>query len=231
MDKFSKLLNPMEQEEKKDLVQVKDYKPDLEKFLASYEGFVPKMYKDSRGNETFGYGFIANEENLGIAGMLGYTPERLRDEGMSEEDAKKMKRIIIDKYEQRLDKDLNGVFQTLPENKKTALSSLHYNSPALIGPNAKQYIANNDDLGLAREIVLNSNSQNEPGVLRRRLDEAALFADLPTLGKTLSLEEKKKISSGLQQLPEGDRELYLQKYSQPLGLAPESIAFKKLINK
>ena len=175
MDKFNKSLNPLEQDQEalKDKVQVEDYRPNLENFLASYEKFVPKMYKDSEGHDTFGYGFKATPENLGIANMLGYSQDRLTNEGMSEEDAKKMKRMLIDKYDQRLNKDLEGVFETLPANKKAALASMYYNSPALIGPNLKQYVANNDDLGLAKEIVTNSNKNNSPGLLRRRLDEAS----------------------------------------------------------
>ncbi len=147
-----------------------DYKTKTLELLKKHEGFAPSVYNDSNGNPTVGYGFNLNAPDTKyLLESEGYTKDRLDKEGITQEVADKIKSTIFDKEEQKLKESFGDFYDQIPENKKVVLNSLFYNSPQLVGPRVRQYLADGDDLALAKEVALYSNKNNELGVLKRRV--------------------------------------------------------------
>jgi GH24 family phage-related lysozyme (muramidase) len=207
-----------------------DYKKKTLDLLKKHEGFTPSVYDDGKGNPTVGYGFNLNApDTRDLLEQAGYTQDRLNAEGMSEDVASQIKQSLLDREEEKLRSSFGDFYDEIPENKKVALNSLFYNSPALVGPKVRQYVAEGDDLNLAKEIALYSNKNDELGVLKRRLDEASQVKDLSEVSKILTREEKQRLRNILRNSDnENVKREILQQYGTALGLVPAPVKFSKL---
>lgn len=209
-----------------------DYKAQLREHLKDVEGFSPTTYKDTKGNDTVGYGFNLNSpDTVGYMKLHGLDPERMKTEGMGQVDADTIQDFILNKDQEKLNQKLPNIFNNLQSNQQAALGSLHYNSPKLIGPNLTNYIANGDNLNAAREILANSNKNKELGIGFRRMKEADMFSggNLGDVFKILSPEEKANIIDMVNSSDnENVKRDIIQKYGDALGLSPQKISFNKL---
>lgn len=208
-----------------------NYKSQLKPFLKELEGFSKDVYKDSRGFDTVGYGFnLDAPETAGYLAANGYDANKIREQGMSEEDADRIKDFIIDKEEEKLRKRIPESFDTLSENEKAAVMSLHYNSPKLIGPSLQGYLASGDKLNAAKEIATRSNKNKELGVAFRRLKEAEMFnSNLGDVFKIMSPEEKYELQQIINNSDnENVKRDITERYGSFLGLKPTPIKFTKL---
>lgn len=146
-----------------------------------HEGWREKVYKDSRGLRTVGFGFNLEEPtNRDLyKRALRRTDQdfdNLRDgntqltmrEGriLFEASAGAAERLISSKFS---DIDLKGY-------ERLALVSLAYNHPALIGPNLTKHVRAGNKKMVIDEIVNRSNAHKIKGIDNRRAAEAEMFS-------------------------------------------------------
>lgn len=190
----------------------------LESHLNEFEGFSPEVYKDQKGIDTVGTGISLRSPSSSKAmEELDIVP---KENTFKEEDLERIKNNVIEQKKELLNRIKSQSFpqKELKENQEAALLSLAYNSPQLLGPNLRQRLNENDDLGAMREILLNSNKENSPGLQLRRVKEAELYGgplDFQQLIKTLKPEEKKQVFEQLNMIEnEEQKKSVLDKYSQ-----------------
>ena len=170
------------------------------KFTKKYEGFSEEPYLDSNGNPTVGAGINMNSpevpELMKSAG-LDYDSVLSGKQKVSEQKSNFMHdRQVDEKY--KMWQDLKSkefpLFQE-DEGKISAVNSLTMNSPALLGPNIQKLMNENDTPGVIKEILLNSNKKDNPGLQKRRLGEAKEYAgpDFQNIVDNLSDNEKYEI--------------------------------------
>ena len=137
------------------------YREALKPFLKEVEGYSSTIYPDAKGNPTVGYGFNLNSpEVVSTLNAHGYDLEKIQKEGLPEEVADKIKDSILDREENSFKNSITPEkFESLSDNEKSALMSMQYNSPGLIGPNMRGYLGADDKINVAREILLNSNKK------------------------------------------------------------------------
>ena len=166
------------------------YNDRLFEFIGPVEGFRPKVYEDIKGLPTIGYGF-----NLDASGAekrfkkalpdVSYQAAREGKVSLTEEQSRKLFDESIDDVESiARDKIGEDVWNKLPEHQRVALTSLAYNSPALIGPNLTKQIQNGRIEDAIGEIILRSNKERSRGLQNRRTKEADMM-----LGPNLQLAE------------------------------------------
>lgn len=191
----------------------------LNSHLDEFEGYSSEVYEDQKGIPTVGTGINLRGPATGKAmSDLGITNET--DESFKQEDLSLIKNNIINQKKDFLNNVKSQSFpnKELKENQEAALLSLAYNSPALIGANLRQRLNENDDLGVMKEILLNSNRENSPGLQFRRVKEAEMYGgplDFQQLIKSMSPEEKKQVFDQLSKIENDEQKnTVLQKYSQ-----------------
>lgn len=210
-----------------------DYKNQLKTHLKDVEGFSEKIYKDSKGNDTIGYGFNLDAPDVaGYMQMNGYDRERLDREGLPVEAADQLKDFVIGKEEDKLKKRLPDVYDNLPSNEKAAVMSLFYNSPNLIGPDMTGYLANGDKLNAAKEILTKSNKNKDIGTGFRRMKEAEMFSgadQIENVFKILSPEERVELQKMVESSDnENVKRDVINRYGKYLNPPSRSPAFTKL---
>ena len=157
------------------------YNDRLFEFIGPVEGFRPEVYEDIKGLPTIGYGF-----NLDASGAekrfkkalpdVSYQAAREGKVSLTEEQSRKLFDESIDDVESiARDKIGEDVWNKLPEHQRVALTSLAYNSPALIGPNLTKYIQNGSIEDAIGEIILRSNKERSLGLQNRRTEEARMM--------------------------------------------------------
>src|SRR6185503_4717253 len=195
----------------------------LETHLKDVEGYSPEVYADQKGIPTVGTGInLRSPSSAKAMDDLGIVQKNAQEaqELLGEDDLERIKTNVIGQKKDLLNTIKSQSFpqKELKENQEAALLSLAYNSPQLIGPNLRQRLNENDDLGAMREIILNSNKENSPGLQLRRIKEAELYGgplDFQQLLKAMSPEEKKQVFDQLNQIEnETQRNEVLQKYAQ-----------------
>lgn len=197
----------------------KEYDDPTGTFIKSHEGYSPEVYGDTKGIPTVGYG--ANLESPDIAETLNTLnlDEQAIRQGASVD--KKSADAIF--QAQRAEKE--RYFDTInkkdfpdsdiSENERAALVSMGYNSPRLWGPKLRKMLQMNDDAGVTREILTGSNKNNVPGIQKRRLEEAKMYAgdDFEQIYNSLPPEEKNKIVNTIQQIKNPhERQRVFQQY-------------------
>ncbi len=180
---------------------------DVTKFLKEIEGFSADPYKDERGFSTVGYG-----ANLDDPTTLD-TMKRIGLEKVENEtDAEKLMQAQLAEKQEELKKTVPN-FEQMTEGQKSALSSLVYNNPSLVGPTLRKHIEEGNHEAAAKQILLRSNLRQSPGLAKRRVEEAALYND----GKLPPLEqdEAAKIRDVLSKIQnKNTREKTLQRFDE-----------------
>jgi GH24 family phage-related lysozyme (muramidase) len=195
-------------------------------------------YEDSKGVPTVGHGFnLDDEENQGIMKMHGIDPAEVKagKRGLASEETEAIRDSILARKEQLVRGKMGSdFFDLLPPNKKAALMSMGYQSLNNLGPNLRNRMAQGDEIGAIREMILNTNADADPGILKRRLKEAELYGgplDFSGTFKTLSSEEKQKIVEIINKTQnEHTKKELIEKYGPYLGLKQEPLKLFKLAN-
>ena len=170
--------------------------PEFVDELIRSEGFRQAAYPDKRGIPTIGIGAnLKTQDARESAQRLGYDPEELIS-GKARLDESDVYNLLDDQLEFRR-KDFEKIRKKffpnsdITPNEERALRSLHFNARKLIGPSLKRALESNDDEAAAKEILLNSNRKNDPGLQARREREAKMFMGdrFEDFIKSLSKEE------------------------------------------
>ncbi len=152
-------------------------------FISDHEGWREKVYKDTRGFRTVGYGFNLDEPSNRqlYKNALGKTDEdydNLRDgkSVLSNSDG----RILFEAAAGSAEKLISSQFSDvdLKGYERLALVSLAYNSPSLIGPNLTRHIKAGDKKAAFDEIKYKSNLRKSKGIQNRRNLEAEMFTGM-----------------------------------------------------
>jgi len=150
-------------------------------FLLEHEGYSPTKYKDSSQIDTIGAGAnLSSPATQKAAEALNLDMEQLRgpDGVLSPEQSRMMTRKTLEvKYpEYQTIKKRDFPNAKLNEDQESALMSMYYNNPKLLGPMMRAHLDSNNVSKAAQEIMLRSNAGKVPGIAKRRLAEAERFA-------------------------------------------------------
>ena len=178
----------------------RDYERLAGDFIKSHEGHSPETYDDIKGIPTVGYGANLESPDMpGIAEKMNIDLDAVKAgrARLGQDTSEKIFQEQKSEKERYFDtiKDKDFPSSDITDNERAALVSLGYNSPKLWGPNLRQKLEDNDDVGVAREILLESNKNKVPGIQKRRLDEARLYAgdNWENVYNTLTSQEKKEL--------------------------------------
>lgn len=149
--------------------------------IRGFEGFSSTAYPDIKDIPTVGLGVnlqspevpqILESQGLNVdelkAGRQEITPEQA-DTVAREQLAEKLRYFDAIKNRDFPDSEIEP-------HEERALLSLGYNSPRLWGPRIRKLLNINDDIGVAKEILLRSNRERSGGLQRRRILEAKIYA-------------------------------------------------------
>jgi GH24 family phage-related lysozyme (muramidase) len=177
------------------------------KLIKKHEGFSPDVYDDTQGNPTIGAGTNLNSPEV---------PEMLEKQGLDVDAVRSGEQLVdpstlmklsqeqLNEKRQYLDNIRKRDFPNarITPEKQEVLESLMYNSPALLGPNLRDQLNRNDEIEATKEILLRSNKNKDPGIQKRRLDEARTFSgkNFQEVMKTLTPEEKAEIRNLIQNI-------------------------------
>jgi GH24 family phage-related lysozyme (muramidase) len=204
-------------------------------FIKKVEGHSDEVYADSKGVPTVGTGLNLDDETVqGLMNLRGINPEEVKSgqRKLATEEMDDIHNQYMDKrtglVRSQVGEDL---YDTLKPNEKAALMSMGYQSLNNLGPNLKGHIASDDKIGAMREMILNTNKDQDPGILNRRMQEAELFGgplDFSSAFKTMSPEEKRQLMDTFNKLKnENVKAEALKKYGSYLNDAPPA-QFNKL---
>lgn len=169
-------------------------------FLKKQEGSSPEKYLDIEGKPTIGFGANLNSPE---------TPQLLESMGIPYQDVISGKRsltpeesdLLLNKQLEEKKKYFNIIKKhdfpnaQIQPNEQTALQSLMYNNPHLIGPAMRDLLNKNQKEDVAKEILLRSNKDKQPGIQKRRMEEASQYSgdNFKDVVNNLSNEEKSQI--------------------------------------
>jgi GH24 family phage-related lysozyme (muramidase) len=195
----------------------------LKNHLQEVEGHSDEVYDDQKGIPTVGRGISlrspSSQESLL---RLGYDPDSVQrgEVSLSNEELDQVENDIINQKRDYLNTIKSQSFpqKEFNEAQEAAMLSLMYNSPQLVGPKLRQFLNEGKDLDVMREIVLNSNRENSPGLQLRRIKEAELYGgplDFQNMLKTMTPQEKAQVYQLLNKIDnEEQRNSVLEKYGQ-----------------
>ena len=142
-------------------------------------------YSDTGGKRTIGHGYNldAPGQYSKMRSVLGLSKEEAEDiyrgnTPITKEQADKLLSFSVSKAETELDRKLSQIGEVnLTPNQRTALVSMIYNSPKLIGPKILNALKTGNYDEVARLIRISSNWQAEkhPGLPKRRRKESDIF--------------------------------------------------------
>lgn len=203
----------------------------LKEHLMKWEGMENEPYQDTQDYKTVGIG--ANLDAVG-------TDEHLKAMGL---DAQNLDRISDEQAQELFERQLsekNKIFQNIRSNsfpnanimpnEQDALMSMLYQNVGLIGPNMRGHLASDDDAAAFKEILLNSNKDKEPGIQRRRLDEAKMYAGerYEDFLSELSPEQIQELKTILENIKNPHtREQVFEEFPELVNIAPSN-RFNKL---
>lgn len=213
-----------------------DYKELLNPLLQDVEGSSSDAYQDHNGNPTVGSGFNLNDqENQAILKTHGIDPEAVKSgqRSLSPDESQQIQDAILARKERLVrGKVGSDLFDTLTPEKKATLMSLGYQSLNNIGPHLQGYVANDDDIGALRELILKTNKEQDPGILARRMKEAQLYGgkeNFQNVFMTLSPEEKQMLAGIINKTQnENTRKQLVDSYGQQLGMKSRPLNLQKL---
>lgn len=214
-----------------------DYRKYFDPLIKNVEGHKEDVYKDHNGNHTVGTGLNLGDHDVqNLMKIRGIDPEEVKSgtRKLASVEMDDLQNAYLGKREglvrDKLGKDL---YDILPPHKKAAVMSMGYQSLNNIGPNLTQSIAGDDPIGTIREMLLNSNKEQDPGILSRRMQEAQTFSGDPvtfsSAFKAMTYAEKQKLNDILNKAQnENVRAELMQKYGSYLSNEPEKPQFNKL---
>jgi GH24 family phage-related lysozyme (muramidase) len=173
-------------------------------FLMKHEGYRPNVYKDTSNIDTIGVGSnISSPATQKAAKSLDLDTEQMRasQSSLSPEQSRMLARKTLEVKYPEFETIRNRDFPEaqLDPNREAALLSMYYNNPKLIGPMLRNKLAANDVPGVVREMVLRSNKDRVPGIAKRRLEEARLFAgeEFDSIMESFTPKERQYLSEVL----------------------------------
>lgn len=192
--------------------------------IKDVEGYSDTPVDDGKGNPTVGSGINLNDQgNRALLSLHGYDPDKVTsgEQTLDPDTVNNLHDSIVrNKESQVRNKIGSDLFDSMKPHEQAAVMSLGYNSMNLLGPQMTEKLANGDRTAATKEMILNSNQNNEPGVLRRRLKEAELYADpvgFAQTMKTLSPEERDQVTNIINNLQNDQmKQDMLQKYGSYL---------------
>lgn len=212
-----------------------EFKKLFNDLIRKVEGHKEEPYVDTTGNPTIGTGLNLNDHDVrGLLNIRGIDPEQVKtgQRRMVASELDDVQKHYVDKRE-KLVRDKLGpdLYDQLPPHQKASIMSMGYQSLNNIGPNLTSYIAGNDPIGAIREMVLNTNKHKDPGILKRRFEEAEMFGgplDFSAAFKTMTPEEKRQMREMFDKIEnEHSRNEVNQKYGSYLA-EPKPQQFTKL---
>jgi GH24 family phage-related lysozyme (muramidase) len=154
------------------------YLKKLYYIIASGEGFSAKVYKDSKGKLTIGYGFnmdrgntSRDEWNKTFRGAISFDSAKKGEAKITKEQALMLKRYGVRIRENELAKIYAPYWNTMRANERAILTDMYYHSPKLVGKNTKfaeylkEYYKTNNEYYLAlatTEIKQHSSYSKNP---------------------------------------------------------------------
>ncbi|MGC0371609.1 MAG: hypothetical protein DGJ47_000300 [Rickettsiaceae bacterium] len=180
-------INPQEAEKLRDELHNLDissyetYYDQLYHITASGEGFSPRVYKDTKGKLTIGYGFNMDRGEAARHEWDGVFKDKISfDEAIegkilvTEEQARGLKRYGIEAREKELKVIYSPYWHEMRLNERAIITDMYYQSPKLVGKgtkfleNVKKYYATNNEhyLNLAVKEI-KENSSYSPNILER----------------------------------------------------------------
>lgn len=209
-------------------------------FLPKVEGSEEGAYTDNRGNTTIGAGF-----NMDAPGAdrhlasVGADPEKLRsgENILNPEQSNQLLDSKIHEKEQLFDNLQKNSFPSTKLNpaQRAAMLSMMYNSPALVGPQMAEHLNQGDHNKVIQEMLTNSNAKNDPGILKRRLQEAELYGgpvDFNLAIKNMTPEQMDQLRSTISKMKnENEKTRVLEKYpflQEQQPMAQNQFLFNKL---
>lgn len=181
----------------------------LRNFLQKTEGNEESLYNDTKGNPTVGAGLNLNSP---VAQRYMASQNLKPMDMMAKEHQDRLADIAMEDTHKNFDTMKSNHFPTKEFNpaQETALKSMMYNAgPDIIGPNMKQMLNQNDDMGVIKEMMLRSNQSQDPGILKRRLMEAEMYGgpvDFNLAAKSMSSDERKELQKTINKM-QNDNEL------------------------
>lgn len=214
-----------------------DYRSYFDPLIKKVEGESQDTYLDSKGNHTVGTGLNLNDETVqGLMNIRGIDPEQVRsgERKLASEELNDIHNQYLDKREALVrDKVGKDLYDTLKPHEKAAVMSMGYQSLNNLGPVLTGRMATDDKIGAMREMILNTNADKDPGILRRRLEEAELYGgplEFTSTFKTMSPEEKQGLLGIIDKLQnENVKQEMMNKYGSYLNEAKPT-QFNKLQN-
>lgn len=216
-----------------------EYRKYFDPLIKSVEGHSDDVYADSKGNSTVGTGLNLEDGTVqGLMKIRGYDPEEVKSgrRQIASADLDGIHNSYLDDRE-RLVKGRMGpdLYETLQPHEKAAMMSMGYQSLNNLGPSLTGAIAGNDKIAALREMILNTNKDKDPGILRRRMQEAELYGgplDFSSAFKVMSPDEKKQLMSIIEKTQnEHTRQELVEKYGPYLNDIPAKQQFSKLFPK
>lgn len=212
-----------------------DYSQFFDPLIKNVEGYKDTPYDDHNGNPTVGTGLNLDDEDVQhLMKIRNINPDEVKNgtRKLASEEMGDIQNSYMDKREKMVrDKMGNDLFDTLQPHEKAAVMSMGYQSLNNLGPNLNQAIAGGDKIGAMREMILNTNKEQDPGILRRRLQEAETYGgplDFNSTFKTFTPEEKTAVTSMINKLKnENVKQEMLNKYGSYLGQSQPQ-AFDKI---
>lgn len=203
--------------------------------IKDVEGFNPNVYKDSEGNPTIGAGLKLTDPDVrGIMNLKGIDPDEVisGNRKMSEHELEDIHTSYLPKREALIKNRIDGdLYESLPPHQKAAILSMGYQSLNNLGPKLMGRVADSDAIGAMREMILGTNKQRDPGILRRRFKEAEMYggpSDFSQTFQTFTPEEKANLKYILDDIenPHTKKEL-MDKYLPYIEGTPQQ-NFQKL---
>lgn len=187
-------------------------------FLKQVEGYEPEVYQDSNLKPTFGIGAnLQSPATQEAAKALKFNTDELKRSGISPEQSDMLARKTLElkhpEFKRIKEQSFPGA--KLNHDQEAALMSLYYNNPKLLGPLMRGYLDTNDVTKVSKEILLRSNKNKRPGIAKRRLAEAEMFAgeSFPEVMKAFSPDEKKELLNLIENIKNpNEKARVLEKY-------------------
>lgn len=212
-----------------------DYKKYLDPLLEKVEGYSEDPYKDSKGIHTVGKGLNLEDADVqGLMNLRGINPEEVKSGSrqLASDELGDIHNAYLDKREGLVRSKMGDLYDTLQPNEKAAIMSMGYQSLNNLGPSLSGHLAGGDKIGAMREMILNTNKDQTPGILNRRLEEAQLYGgpvDFSSTFKTMSPEEKQQLMKIADKIKnEHVKEEFMRNYGSYLQNAPAPEQFPKL---
>jgi GH24 family phage-related lysozyme (muramidase) len=171
------------------------YKQERFEFISGLEGYRTKVYKDTKGIATIGYGFnLEDQANRRLAKrVLGwddreYSKVLSGNRSISKQEAQTLFDAAVAEAERYVRSKTQGL--KLSKHEHLALVSLAYNNPSLLGRDLMKALKTKDRKAAIQEILYKSNRSKSEGLAHRRYMEASMFVGMADAQSVLpSLDE------------------------------------------